>query len=155
VRPVLLLQLLSCVAAAVTSAAVQEFPYAEARRGCTQEDARALEIYLTQRPDAGGAEPAPPYLRIEISWSDWSVLLDRDFALSPLSRPPGDRPGPVVRAELNLSRGAPVWLRGALRLSRVEVDREVAGSYAFTQPDGNALTGGFTAPWRAGGSGCG
>jgi hypothetical protein len=45
----------------------QRFPYAFATRGCTQEDAPALEIYFTEAPFKGDGTPAPPYLRIEIA----------------------------------------------------------------------------------------
>jgi hypothetical protein len=47
-----------------------EYTYALAFRGCMQEDARALEVYLTQEPYSGEASPPMPYIRIEVEWSD-------------------------------------------------------------------------------------
>src|SRR5882757_2125057 len=45
------------------------FSYVLAKRGCTQEDVPALEIYFSQTPYTGVDDPAPPYIRVEISSS--------------------------------------------------------------------------------------
>src|SRR5690348_14649052 len=47
----------------------QSFPHAFARRGCTQEDAPALEIFLTKVPFSGIGDPPPSYIRVELSSS--------------------------------------------------------------------------------------
>src|SRR4051812_15926247 len=52
----------------------QAFPHAFAKRGCTQEDAPALEIYLTKTALNGAGEPSPPYIRVEISSSPTEVI---------------------------------------------------------------------------------
>ena len=99
-----------------------------------QEDARALEVYLTQEPYSGETFPPMPYIRIEVEWSDWKNLIGKDLKLAQLSRHRPDPQTPTVRAELNLERQQRVWLRGTLRLKKVEVNKQVEGSYEFVGP---------------------
>jgi len=81
-----------------------EYTYALASRGCMQTDARALEVYLTQKPYSGEAVAPMPYIRIEIEWSDWENVVGKDLKLAQLSRRGPDPQMPTVRAELNLER---------------------------------------------------
>jgi len=134
------------------SAAAEEFPYATVRRGCTQEDARAIELLFTRQPFAGSGPPTRPYIRVEISWGDWPI--GQDLTLGPLAREPHDQ-GFVVRAEFSRDPGDSVWLNGSLRLTKVDVDHSVAGVFKFTEPSGTGWRGTFDASWTAGGHGCG
>lgn len=127
-----------------------EFLNALAVRGSTQEDAPALELYLTQEAYDGHGEPSKPYLHIEVAWGDWDRLVGKDLELIPLSRHNGDAQKHVVRAELGRERSEPVWLTGTLRLKDVEVDRLVEGSYSFVDPDAHQWVGTFKARWMAG-----
>src|SRR6478672_2011762 len=77
----------------------QNFPFAYALRGCTQEDAPALEIYLTQVGFNGEGTPSPPYLRIEIASPPTETIGRLTLQLIPLRRDPA-KPGRIVRAEL-------------------------------------------------------
>ncbi|MGA2270371.1 MAG: hypothetical protein ABSH44_18005 [Bryobacteraceae bacterium] len=131
------------------------FPHALARRGCTQEDAPALELFLTREAFDGKNEPRKPYLHMEIAWGDFSKLVGKDLDLIPLNRNESDRSKPLVRAEVASEQGAPVWLSGQLRLSRVEVDKRVEGSYQFLAPDQTVWKGQFKARWVAAQQRCG
>jgi hypothetical protein len=131
------------------------FTYAVAMRGCTQEDAPALEIYLTQQPYRGQGFPDHPYLRIEVAGRDWGQLVRRDLDLSPLSRHDTDVRKPLVRAEVNRDRRPAIWLRGVLRLERIKADAEVEGSYRFMESDGREWAGVFKADWVVRSAGCG
>ena len=124
-----------------------KYTYALASRGCMQEDARALEVYLTQEPYSGEAFPPVPYIRIEVEWSDWKNLIGKDLKLAQLSRHRPDPQTPTVRAELNLERQQRVWLRGTLCLKKVEVNKQVEGSYEFAEPNYLKWTGMFKAQW--------
>jgi len=130
--------------------------HAVARRGCTQEDAPALELYLSRASYDGSptAEPTEPYLRVEVAWGAWTRPGGESLRLVPLDRR-AERQAPVVRAEWHAGRAAPVWLHGTLRLRRVEVGRRVVGSYAFEGPAGDRLSGRFTAAWVEARGGCG
>jgi len=110
-----------------------------------QTDARALEVYLTQEPYNGEASPPRPYIRMEIEWSDWKNVVGKDLKL--VYRRGPDTQTPIVRAELNLERQKRIWLRGTLRLKKVEVNKQVEGSYEFTGPNNLKLTGMFKAQW--------
>src|ERR1700759_4464218 len=66
----------------------QRFPYAFATRGCTQEDAPALEIYFTEAQFKGDGTPAPPYLRIEIASRVNETIAPLSAELMPLRRAP-------------------------------------------------------------------
>jgi hypothetical protein len=131
--------------AAATDA--DRFPYAAAGRGCTQEDAPALEIYLTSQPFSGPDLPAPPLIRIEVAWDDWMRLREREIPMSPLSRRSRDPQQPLARAELEQPSTSPVWLGGTIRLMVVEPDRRVVGAYALSAPDARAWSDGFEAHW--------
>src|SRR5262245_33375072 len=81
-----------------TTRASDGYSYAVARRGCTQEDAPAMEIYLTRTQFDGQGLPPTPYVRIEVAWSDWVRLIDTQLPLIPLSRQGLDPKLQVVRA---------------------------------------------------------
>jgi len=123
------------------------FPNALARRGCTQEDMPAIELFLTRESFDGNAEPRKPYLHVEVAWGDFTRLTGRDLELVPLKREEKHRSLPLVRAELAGEQGSPVWLSGQLRLTHVEVDKRVEGSYRFLAPDKSVLKGEFKARW--------
>lgn len=140
----------------VSGIASMSFLNATAVRGCTQEDAPALEIYLTDHAFSGQGEPAEPYLRIEIGGANWDHLIGQTLHLIPLSRREVDPRKPVVRAEFDLRKGSPAWLSGSLWLYRVHPDQQVEGSYNFTAPDGRRWAGAFKASWARNRSlGCG
>jgi hypothetical protein len=132
-----------------------EYTYALASRGCMRNDAPALEIYLTQEPYSGEAPPPKPYLRIEIAWGDWGKLVGKDLKLAQIPRRKLDPQTPIVHASLNLERRTPVWLQGTLRLKKVEVNKEVEGSYEFAGPNDLKSTGTFKAQWGKDGLPCG
>src|SRR5690348_18443649 len=60
--------------------------YVIAKRGCTQEDAPALEIYFSRTRYSGVGDPKPPYLRFEISSSSIDPLKPGTLVLSGLQR---------------------------------------------------------------------
>jgi hypothetical protein len=124
-----------------------EYTYALASRGCMQSDERALEVYLTQEPYSGEAAAPMPYIRIEIEWSNWENVVGKGFKLVQLSQRGPDTQTPIVRAELNLERQERIWLRGTLRLKKVEVNKQVEGSYEFTGPNNLKWAGMFKAHW--------
>jgi len=132
-----------------------EYTYALASRGCMSTDARALEVYLTQEPYNGEASLHMPYIRIEIEWSDWENVIGKDLKLAQVSRPKPDPHMPTVAAALNLERQKSVWLQGTLRLKKVEVNKQVEGSYEFAGPNNLKLTGMFKAQWGKDRPGCG
>jgi hypothetical protein len=132
-----------------------EYTYALASRGCMQTDARALEIYLTQKPYNGEASAPMPYIRIEIEWSDWENVVGKELKLAQVSRPKPDPHMPTVAAELNPERQERIWLRGTLLLKKVEVNKQVEGSYEFTGPNNLKWTGMFKAQWGKDRPGCG
>jgi hypothetical protein len=142
-------------AAAPTTGDPAAFPHGLARRGCTQEDIPALEVYLTRESFDGKHEPRKPYLHIEMAWGEFSKLVGRDLDLIPLKREESHRALPLVRAELAGAQGSPVWLSGQLRLTRVEVDKAVEGSYRFVAPDKTTVKGEFKARWGGTGRPCG
>jgi len=124
-----------------------EYTYALAFRGCMQEDARALVVYLTEEPYSGEAWAPTPYISIEIEWSNWENVVGKGLKLAQLSQRGPDPQMPTVRAALNLERQKPAWLRGMLRLKKVEVNKQVEGSYEFAGPNNLKWTGMFTAQW--------
>ncbi len=141
---------------AATMAEGEAFPYAIARRGCTQEDAPALEVYLSKEPFDGRGLPRVPYLRLEVAWADWPQITGRSLVLMPLSRSGLDPKQHVVRAELNEEeQKPPTWLAGSLVLRSVEADRRVSGSYDLRRPDGRIIRGMFEAGWQRSRPGCG
>jgi hypothetical protein len=124
-----------------------EYTYALAFRGCMQEDARALEVYLTQKPYSGEASAPTPLFRIEIKWSNWENVVGKDLKLVQVSQRGPDPQLPTARAALYFEGQNPVWLRGALRLKKVEVNKQVEGSYEFAGPNNFKWTGMFKAQW--------
>src|SRR5207237_48284 len=124
-------------AAVVAPMLAADFPHSVAIRGCTQEDAPALELYVTQQPYNGRGEPDKADLHIEIAWGDWSKMVGRDLDLVSLSRRGAEKQKHVVRAEHVVERAEPSWLKGTLRLNSVEVDHQIEGSYFFTDDAGN------------------
>jgi hypothetical protein len=147
-----------CVGAWLTltmgTAAAVDFTEATARRGCSQEDAPALEIYLTRERFETRGEPDPPYLRFEIAGRDHTALIGQSIELAGLSRVGRDAAQPLARAEFNDRSPTHQWLRGTVRLERVEVDRPVEGAYDV-EGDGEKWAGTFSARWIAGTGGCG
>lgn len=133
------------------------FSHAVAVRGCTQEDAPALEIYLTQRPFDGQGMPPKPYLHIEVAGTDWQPLVGRPLKLIPLSREGVDPQTTIVRAELDRGeRSAQIFLAGTLRIKSAQPDRPVEGHYDFGTHAGQRWAGTFRAAWQeTRGSGCG
>jgi hypothetical protein len=65
------------LAAARVPASTEEFRYAVAQRGCTQEDAPAMEIYLTEALFSGEGTPSGPYIRVEMAWASWQMVHQR------------------------------------------------------------------------------
>jgi hypothetical protein len=112
-----------------------------------QEDARALEVYLTQKPYSGEASAPTPLIRVEIKWGNWENVVGKDLKLVQVSQRGPDPQLPTVRAALYLEGQNPVWLRGALRLKKVEVNKQVEGSYEFAGPNNLKWTGMFKAQW--------
>jgi hypothetical protein len=131
-----------------------EARHAVARRGCTQEDLPALEIFLTrERWDGAAPEPRAPYLRLEVAWGAWSRVGDRPLALLPLRRRAEDTL--VVRGAWHVTPATPSWLTGTVRLRQVDVGRRVVGEYDVREPTGARRAGRFTARWVEAHSGCG
>jgi hypothetical protein len=90
---------------------------------------------------------------MEIEWSDWENVVGKDLKL--VYRRGPDTPTPTVRAELNLERQERIRLRGTLHLKKVEVNKQVEGSYEFTGPNNLKWTGMFKAQWGKGRLPCG
>jgi hypothetical protein len=142
--------LLSNVAAAATG----DFQKAFARRGCTQEDAPAVEIVLTDIGLTGSSDPSAPFLRIEIAWSNSAALVPSLLRLSPLRRPSGEA-GRLARAELSEAGAEPVWLEGEVRIETVIAGKRLTGRIDVTAPDGRRLQQSFAADWIDGQAVCG
>jgi hypothetical protein len=136
------------------AAAAVDFPESSARRGCSQEDAPALEIYLTREPFEKRGEPAPPYIRFEIAGREHTTLIGKSIELAPLSRAGRDPASPLARGEFN-DASTHQWLRGTVTLRRLEADRLVEGVYDVKGTGDLAWVGTFSARWIAPGGGCG
>ena len=130
------------------------FSYVVAMRGCTQEDAPALEIYLTRAPFDGSGEPPEPYIRVEISSSPTETITRGTFKLSPLRRDP-DAAGRVARAQLVERGHDPIWLTGTIVLSNVAPGQRVSGRLKGKTSSGKNLLGDFTAEYSKRTSVCG
>jgi hypothetical protein len=126
----------------------QDFPHIFATRGCTQEDAPALEIFLTPSVFAGPGEPAPPYIRIEIGSPANETIRSSSLTLSPLRRDPAQA-GRLARAELVRQGQDPVWLSGSLTLTEAVPGRQVAGRFDFATPTGLTLNRDFKTDYSA------
>ena len=130
------------------------FPHAYAMRGCTQEDAPALEIYLTQAPLVEGHDPPPPYIRFEISSRGSETLPASSFELRPLRRDLTKK-GRIVRGEWSQPGEVPVWLSGKLTIDGVTPGQQVSGQYVLKLPDGRHLQNSFVAGFVARTATCG
>jgi hypothetical protein len=131
----------------------QTFPHVFATRGCTQEDAPALEIYFTQTPFSGSGEPAPPYIRVEISSSPSEIIETVSLQLIQMRRDP-TKPGRIARAEFAEAGRAQIWLSGTIALNEAAPGRQVSGQYDFATPAGRR-SGSFSAEYPKGGAVCG
>jgi hypothetical protein len=148
-RILVVLALMSVVEASLS------FPFAAVRRGCTQEDGLALEIFLTKQPfQEPITEPSPPAIRIEVGLRPWNDLLEKKLILLPLSRAGIDRTKPIVRASLLSEQGTQQWLSGDLVLSTITPEKLVLGNYRFASST-EKWSGKFTAHWIASRSICG
>ena len=132
----------------------QRFPYAFATRGCTQEDAPALEIYFTEVQFKGDGTPAPPYLRIEIASRPSETITSLSAELTPLRRDPA-RQGRLVRAELMDAGLKSVWLSGRIDLKEAVPGAGVSGHFDFTSPAGAVFSRDFSAPYSNRSVACG
>jgi len=127
---------LSCLFAYPASANEREaagegFQFAVARRGCTQEDAPAIEIFLSRSKYVGSKDPPPPpYIRIELSSTSVESISDVTVQLVPLSRETGST-GRIARAELVDDEGRHQWLSGVLQIASLKPNEQVAGRYDF------------------------
>jgi hypothetical protein len=135
------------VAGAGCASAQGSFSYSAAMRGCTQEDAPALEVYLAPAPAPPSALDTTRHIRLEIGWGNWRDLVAKDVELLPLARSDANRSKPLVRAFFRDSTGRTEWLRGTLRLAAVEEGSTVRGTYDFIGAGQRALRGTFQAPW--------
>ena len=118
-----------------------------AMRGCTQEDAPAIEIYMPAEAVPAEGEPRPPYIRIEIAAAPSERLAPLSLTLSPLRRQ-NQGGGRIARAESVKSEGHSQWLSGRVNLIRFEPDVVVAGNYDLSTPAGESLHGSFSAKWK-------
>jgi hypothetical protein len=132
----------------------QTFPHASAMRGCTQEDAPALEIYLTRSPFAGTGDPSPPYIHIEISSSPQETIAPITLNLIQMRRDPA-KPGRIARAELVEAERSRAWLSGTITLTEAAPGRKVSGRYAVTTPAGRRLESSFSADYSTRSAVCG
>jgi hypothetical protein len=151
-----LLTIASCAQAASTGKKTLElnFPHAYTMRGCTQEDAPALEIYVTQSPYTGAGDPSAPYIRFEISSPVRETLPSATFELGPLHRDPA-KPGRIVRGEFVDSKESSGWLSGKLKLEHFVPDKQLSGHYDVTLPDGRRLQRSFVAVYLSRTATCG
>jgi hypothetical protein len=122
------------------------FRQATAMRGCTQEDAPALELYFADVPFEGAGNPAPPYMRFEIGSSPGETIAASSLGLTGLRRGAGGVTR-LVRAELFDSMTAHTWLSGTLALQEVRPGQDVAGRYDVRAPGGRHLAGSFVAKY--------
>ena len=132
----------------------QNFPFAFAKRGCTQEDVPALEIYLTRDSFNGEGTPSPPYLRIEIASPPSETIGPLSLQLTPLRRDP-EKKGRIARAELMEAGHKSTWLSGTIALDEATPGSRVSGCYDFTSPSGGIMSQNFTAEYSNRPSVCG
>jgi hypothetical protein len=130
------------------------FNHALARRGCTQEDAPALEIYLTRVPFSGEGDPPPPSIRIEISSPVSESIPRGTFRLSPLRRNTAV-PGRIVRAMLEEEGKGLVWLTGSVMIGGPTSTDRVTGRFDVSVPGGKKWSGTFAADYSKRTSVCG
>jgi hypothetical protein len=125
------------------------FPLAITMRGCSQEDAAAIVIVLSVRPQA-----QIPRLEIEIVGLTEAARYPIHLSLSPLRRERFDTPL-FARAHVWKSDVEHVWLSGDLELKSIAIGQRAQGAFSFRTPDGQGLVGQFDAPWQAGSAQCG
>lgn len=128
--------------------------YVLAKRGCTQEDAPALEIYFSRTKYNGGGEPKPPYLRFEISSSSRDPVMPGTHFLSGLQREP-EKVERIVRGEFVETGHNGVWLKGTIVLDEVVPGGKVRGRYDVTGPGGLHLRNSFRTEYLGGPAMCG
>ena len=128
--------------------------YVLAKRGCTQEDAPALEIYFSRAKFNGTGDPEPPYLRFEISSSSREPVTPGTFVLSALRREP-EKAGRIVRGEFVEAGHEGVWVKGTIVLDEVAPGSEVKGRYDVTAPGGLHLRNSFRTEYLSGAAMCG
>jgi hypothetical protein len=122
--------------------------YVAAKRGCTQEDAPALEIYFTRAQYNGVGDAEPPYLRFEISSSPRETLTAGSYVLSGLRREEG-KTGRIVRGELVRTEHDMVWLTGTIELEEAVPGKQVRGRYDVRAPGGPRLINSFRAEYSS------
>jgi len=128
--------------------------YVLAKRGCTQEDAPALEIYFSRTKFNGTGEPEPPYLRFEISSSSRDPVTPGTYVLSGLRKEPG-KARRIVRGEFVEMGYGGIWVNGTIVLDEVSPSREVKGRYDVTSPSGLHLSKSFLTEYLSGAAMCG
>jgi hypothetical protein len=136
------------------SAVQQGFQHAVARRGCTQEDAPALELILTRTLYDGVGDPAPSYIRVEISSPPGERIGASRFELIQLRRDPSNAKR-IVRAELVEASRPAVWMSGTVSLTEAVPGERVSGRYTLTAPGGQRFDSTFTAAYSAKAVTCG
>lgn len=140
--------ILATASPAPASGGDQRFLYSAAVRGCTQEDAPALELYFTVAPFDGAGEPTAPYLRVEVAAAPTEVLSGATLNLIPSLRRGAGQSGRIARAELVAVAHTETWLSGTVVLDQAKPGQDVAGHYDLTAPDGRRLTHAFHALWN-------
>ena len=157
--PLLLAALTLCIGGSASAhddaLSVGDFPNAIVRRGCTQEDLPALEILLAATPATERAEPALPFIRIEIASTVSEVVGPELLTMMPLRREINDSRRRVARAELHETGRSPMWLAGSVHLRRVVLARMISGTYSLVAPNGVVYEGAFEATWIPGNVTCG
>ena len=111
------------------------FSYVLAKRGCTQEDAPALEIYFNQNPYTGVGDATPPYIHFEISSSPSETIKSLSFELGPMRRDL-KKQGRIIRAEFVESIHSSVWLTGVIVLDEAVPGGHISGHYNVATPKG-------------------
>ncbi len=94
----------------------------------------------------GAGEPAPPYIRIEISSPPGETIQSLSFELSPLRRDPA-KPGRLARAEIVQPDKDRVWLAGTVTLTEAAPGRQVTERFDFATPAGLTVNRSFKADY--------
>jgi len=118
------------------------FSYVLAKRGCTQEDAPALEIYFSRTPYTGVDDPAPPYIRVEISSSPSETIKSFSVEVSPMRRDL-KKQGRIARAEFVESAHSSAWLTGVIVLDEAVPGGHLFGRYDVATIGGRHFKNGF------------
>ena len=128
--------------------------HAVVRRGCTEEDAPALEIFLTGALFDGVGDPQPPFIRIEIGASAGERLTAVTLALQPLRRVAALN-SRIARAEFVPDLGNRLRLSGTVTLDEVTPGSRARGRYHIKLPGGRRFTGQFSGPYLPTAAWCG